>query len=87
MIQSQWLDDQRAIKVIHETQTFNQQTGGMDHEVHGEITMPPEEWLHLVAGVLNMLKGQPDAEGKPVLPLDAGAPQIAEVLARLMQMP
>ena len=51
-----WSDD--MLTVSHQTQTFNATSGGMDIEVHGEITAPGEWWLHTAVGVLGMLPGK-----------------------------
>jgi hypothetical protein len=60
-MQMRWSDD--MLTVTHETQTFNATSGGMDIEVHGEITASGEWWLRTAVGVLAMLPGKLNPEG------------------------
>lgn len=48
-----------TIILRQETQTFNQGTGSMDIEVHGEMTMSAREWLNTMGELLRVIATQP----------------------------
>lgn len=82
-MQMGWSDD--MLTVSHQTQTFNATSGGMDIEVHGEITAPGEWWLHTAVGVLAMLPGKLNSEGTGYLLAPANAdPEMTGTLVATM---
>ncbi len=80
-----WSDD--MLTGTHETQTFNATSGGMDIEVHGEITAPGEWWLRADVGVLAMLPGKPNSEdtGYLLAPATADPDMIGALVAAMLK--
>ncbi len=86
-MQMRWSDDTLTLTLIHETQTFDAKSGGMDIEVHGQITMSGEEWLRTAVGVLAMLPGKRNLEGTRYLlaPADADPDMIGALVANMLK--
>jgi len=84
-MQMRWSGD--TLTLIHETQTFDATSGGMDIEVHGEITMPGEEWLHTAVAILAMVPGKRNLEGTGYLlaPADADPDMIGALVANMLK--
>lgn len=80
-----WSDD--MLTVTHETQTFNATSGGMNIDVHGEITASGEWWLHTAVGVLAMLPGKlnPQGTGHLLAPADADPDMIGTLIATMLK--
>ncbi len=75
------------LTVTHETQTFDATSGGMDIEVHGEITASGDWWLRAAVGVLAMLPGKLDSEGTGYLlaPANADPDMIGTLVATMLK--
>ncbi len=75
------------LTVAHETQTFNATSGGMDIEIHGEITASGEWWLRTAVGVLAMLPGKlnPEGTGYVLSPANADPDMIGTLVATLLK--
>lgn len=85
MFQMNWSGD--TLTVIHETQTPNADSGGMDIEVHGKITASGEEWLDVAVGILAMLPGKPNPQktGYLLAPAHADPDMIGELIATMLK--
>lgn len=84
-MQMRWSDD--MLTVTDETQTFNATSGGMDIEVHGEITASGEWWLRTAVGVLAMLPGKlnPEGTGHLLAPANADPDMIGTLVATMLK--
>lgn len=84
-MEMRWSDD--TLTVIHDTQTSNATSGGLDTEVHGQITLTGEEWLHTAVAVLTMLPGKRNPKGTGYLlgPADADPDMIDALIAAILK--
>lgn len=56
-----WNDADESISIRQESQTPND-SGGLDVELQGEVTLPAEEWISTVVSILEMLPGKTNAD-------------------------